>query len=66
MGLISPRGHITKIYFKEPSFLNITPSGIKILNYYPAVSKYGTDSRWVTNPQSLNTQGLADLLNNIE
>lgn len=45
MGLVYSNSHINRVYLKEPVFLNITHSGIKILNYFPEVSKYGTDRR---------------------
>lgn len=64
-GLITSNTHIDKVYLKEPCWLNITPSGIRLLNYYPNVSKYGTKRHWLTNPSSLNTQELVKLLNNI-
>jgi hypothetical protein len=64
-GLITSNTHIDKVYQKEPCWLNITPSGIKLLKYYPHVSKYGTNRHWLTDPQSLNTQELVDLLNSI-
>lgn len=66
MGLVYSNSHIDRIYLKEPVFLNITPSGIKILNYFPEVSKYGTDRRWITDPRLLTTTKLVSILNNID
>ncbi|MQB67027.1 hypothetical protein DN438_02775 [Lactobacillus reuteri] len=64
-GLITSNTHIDKVYRKEPCWISITPSGIKLLKYYPNVSKYGTKRHWLTNPSELNTQELVNLLNSI-
>ncbi|WP_295730762.1 hypothetical protein [uncultured Limosilactobacillus sp.] len=64
-GLITSNTHIDKVYLKEPCWISITPSGIKLLEYYQTVSKYGTKRHWLTNPSSLNTQELVELLNSI-
>ncbi|MGN1283397.1 MAG: hypothetical protein ACI4UB_06240 [Limosilactobacillus sp.] len=64
-GLITPNAHIDRVYSKDPCWLDITPSGIKLLNHYADVSKYGTDHCWLTTPTSLNIKQLVHILNSI-
>lgn len=63
--LITPNAHIDRIYSKDPCWLDITPSGIKLLDCYADVSKYSTAHCWVTKPTSLNIKELVQVLNEI-